>query len=220
MLPMCDDVHGPQRVWGRHGKLEQSYGVPSPRLGERPDDQRVWEGFVEIMGVRVGNADQRDAGPAPAPPPGGTLRDAIAAIIRDRGAAQGHDYSAFTVGQLVDMQQYNLFPNVTVLVFSDMMQVVRSRPGATHLDAHMDAFSFERRTGDAPRTKPFAVELDPDGELPLGLVLNQDVANFARAQKGLHQPGLTHLHVSPTEECRIVNLHRNLEEYLGVAAGA
>jgi choline monooxygenase len=34
MLPMCDDVNGPQQVWARHGKLEQSYGLPSPRLGD------------------------------------------------------------------------------------------------------------------------------------------------------------------------------------------
>src|SRR5207244_6567576 len=70
MLPMCDDVNGPQRVWDRHGKLQQSYGMPSPRLRDQPDDQRVWEAFVEVMGVRVGNDAQRDAGPAPEVPPG------------------------------------------------------------------------------------------------------------------------------------------------------
>jgi hypothetical protein len=46
-------------------------------------------------------------------------------------------------------------------------------------------------------------------------VLSQDVANFARAQRGLHQPGFTHLTLS-SEECRIINLHRNLERYLGI----
>ena len=61
------------------------------------------------------------------------------------------------------------------------------------------------------------MELARRGELPLGLVLNQDVGNFARSQRGLHQPGFTHLTVSPTEECRIVNLHRNLEEYLDIS---
>jgi hypothetical protein len=30
----------------------------------------------------------------------------------------------------------------------------------------------------------------------------------------MHQPGMTHLTLSPTEECRILNLHKNLEEYL------
>jgi hypothetical protein len=110
-----------------------------------------------------------------------------------------------------------------VLVFADMLQVVRSRPGDTPDHAYMDAFSFERvapsngaQGGDRPRTKPIDVELSPDEDLPIGLILNQDFANFARSQRGLHQPGLTHLTLSPTEECRIVNLHQNLEQYLEI----
>jgi hypothetical protein len=81
----------------------------------------------------------------------------------------------------------------------------------------MDVFAFFRRpvTDDDPRTQPFELALAPDDELPLGLVLNQDVANFARAQRGLHQPGLTHITVSAEEECRIVNLHRALDEFVG-----
>ena len=61
------------------------------------------------------------------------------------------------------------------------------------------------------------MELSPDDELPIGRILNQDFANFGRSQRGLHQPGLTHLRLSPTEECRIVNLHRNLEDYLEIS---
>lgn len=219
MLGMCDDVNGPQRIWQRHGKLEQPYGLPSPRLRDRPDDQGVWEAFIEVMGTRVGNTEQKDAGPAPAVPRGGTLRHEIAGIIRDRGQVAGFSFMAdLTDDQLLNLSQYNLFPNITVLVFSDMLTVVRSRPGATHEDAYMDVFAFERRPpGDTtPRTKPFDMEIPADGELPFGLVLNQDVRNFARAQKGLRQPGLTHMTVSATEECRVVNLHRNLERYLGL----
>jgi choline monooxygenase len=217
MLPMCDDVNGPQQVWRRHGKLEQPYGLSSPRLRDRPDDQRVWEAFVQIMGNRVGRDLDLDAGPAPEVPEGATLRDAIAAIIRQRAVTQGLDYSHLTLDQTLNMSQYNLFPNITVLVFSDMLNVVRSRPGATHLDSSMDAFTFERRPRrSSERSRPFEMELDPTGELPLGIVLNQDLANFARSQRGMLQPGLTHLTVSPTEERRIVNLHRNLEEYLDI----
>jgi phenylpropionate dioxygenase-like ring-hydroxylating dioxygenase large terminal subunit len=217
MLPMCDDVRGPQRLWKRHGKLQQSYGLPSPRLRDRPDDQQVWESFVEIMGVRVGNAEQRDAGPAPGEPAGSPLRTRIAELVRAEGRRHGNDYRDWDDGQVLDMSQYNLFPNVTVLVFADMVQVVRSRPGPTHLDAHMDVFALVRRPAadDDPRAQPFELALGPGDQLPLGLVLNQDVANFARAQRGLHQPGLTHLTVSAEEECRIVNLHRALDEFVG-----
>jgi nitrite reductase/ring-hydroxylating ferredoxin subunit len=219
MLAMCDDVNGPQRVWERHGKLQQSYGLPSPRLRDRPDNQAVWDAFVQVMGVRVGNLAQCDAGPAPEVAAGGTIRGAIAHIVRDRGVDAGHAwFTTLDDGQLLDMSQYNLFPNVTILVFADMMQVVRARPGATPDDAYMDAFSFERvaPNGAPRRTKPIDLELSPETELPLGLILNQDYANFGRSQRGLHQPGLTHLHVSPSEECRIVNLHKNLEAWLGI----
>ena len=220
MLPMTDDVNGPQNIWERHGKLQQSYGLPSPRLHDRPNDQQVWDAFVEVMGVRVGNDAQRDAGPAPAVPEGGTIRRAIAEIVRERGVDAGHEwFGALDDGRLLDMSQYNLFPNLTVLVFADMLQIVRSRPGPTPDDAYMDAFQFTRvaPAGAPPRTKPFDLELAPDQEMPIGLILNQDYANFARSQRGLHQPGLTELLVSATEECRIVNLHKNLEEYLEIS---
>ena len=106
-----------------------------------------------------------------------------------------------------------------MLVFSDMVNVIRSRPGDDHSTAYMDAFLFERRPkGFEPNdARPLDLVLAADDELPLGLVLGQDVANFERAQRGMRQPGLTHLTVSPTEECRLVNLHRNLEEYLDIA---
>jgi len=37
-------------------------------------------------------------------------------------------------------------------------------------------------------------------------------------QAGLHQPGFTHVWLSG-EECRIINMHRNLERYLDLAPG-
>jgi nitrite reductase/ring-hydroxylating ferredoxin subunit len=219
MLPMCDDVNGPQGVWRRHGKLMQPYGLASPRVAGTPDDQEIWEAFVEIMGNRVGlPTDRAAAGPAPEVAPGTTFREVLAQRVRDTCEARGVDLSAFDTDQTLNMSQYNLFPNITVLVFSDMVNVIRSRPGADHTEAFMDAFLFERRAAaDVASTgRPFDLALGPDDELPLGLVLGQDVANFERVQRGMQQPGFTHLTVSPIEECRLVNLHRNLEEYLGI----
>lgn len=219
MLGMADDVNGPQVVWRRAGRLVQSYGLASPRIAGRNDvdDQFVWEHFVRVMGARVG-ADMNDPGPCPPTGERETLRDVLARmVVEHQRATRSVDLSCYDTEQLLDMQQYNIFPNITVLVFADMLQIVRARPGATTTDSFMDAMSFERhpRGTDTPRAKPFELDLDPNAELPLGLVLNQDVANFARAQRGLHQPGLRHIIVSPDEECRIVNLHRNLEEFVG-----
>jgi choline monooxygenase len=217
MLPMVDDVNSPQTIWTHHGKLEQPYGLASPRLRGGADDQTVWEHFITVMGGRIGIDMKEHPGPAPEVPDGSTLRDVLAGMLRDVGAEKGLDFSPYSVEQLMNLQQYNLFPNATVLVFPDLFQVVKSRPGATPDDCFMDAITFERHpAGDtSPRTKPMEVTL-PAEQADFGLVLNQDVANLQRAQHGLHQPGFTHLTLSG-EECRIINLHLNLERYIGIS---
>ncbi len=48
-----------------------------------------------------------------------------------------------------------------------------------------------------------------------GLVLTQDISVLAGLQRGLHQPGFTHLMLS-SEERRVINMHRNLDRYLGL----
>lgn len=219
MLPSVDDVDGPQTIWDRHGKLEQRYGLPSPRLRDRPDDETIWRSFVEVMGERIGIADKAAAGPAPAVPAGSTLRDVLADRLRATNAVEGLDFSGFSNDQLLTMQQYNLFPNVTMVVFPDLLSVVRARPGATPDEGSMDVFVFDRVATDPaspPRTKPLDVVLPPDGELPIGLVLTQDVENAERAQRGLHQPGFSRISLS-SEECRILNLHQNLERQLDIS---
>ncbi len=216
MLGMADDVNGPQVIWPRHGRLVQSYGLPSPRQGRASDDADVFASFIEVMGGRIGIEDK--TAPMPVIPAGRTLRGMLAEMVRDVNRRdKGLDLSSYTDHQVLDMEQYNLFPNITVLVFADMLSVVRARPGNHVEEAFMDVFQFDRVPAtDAPRTKPFDAALPADAEPPFGLVLNQDVGNFARTQRGLHQPGFTHLTVSPTEECRVVNLHRTLEQYLGI----
>ena len=63
-------------------------------------------------------------------------------------------------------------------------------------------------------TKPADVRLNADDAHP-GRVLTQDIAVLPGLQRGLHQPGLTHIVLS-NEERRVINMHRNLERYLDV----
>jgi nitrite reductase/ring-hydroxylating ferredoxin subunit len=215
MLGMADDVNGPQDIWHRHGRLVQSYGLPSPRQRRPGGDAEVFASFIEVMGGRIGIEDK--SAPMPPIPEGETLREMLARMVRDTNREQGIDLSTYEDHHVLDMEQYNLFPSITVLVFADMLSVVRSRPGTHVEEAYMDMYAFTRvQDPDAPRTKPIDVLLPPDAEPPFGLVINQDIGNFARTQRGLHQPGFTHLTVSPTEECRVVNLHRTLEEFLAI----
>lgn len=215
MLPMADDVNSPQFLWHRHGKLVQPYGVPSPRLRDGATDQEIFDAFVQIMGTRIGMATTEPAGTVPAVPAGRTLRDVLADRVRVHMAASGVDLGRLGTEQILDMQQYNLFPNTTIVAFPDLLQVVKARPGPTPDECLMDVLVFERRAPGTPRVPPMRLAVEP-GTVDFGLVINQDVEALGRVQRGLHQPGLTELVLSG-EECRIVNLHRNLEAYLGIA---
>ncbi len=214
MLRMTDDVNSPQRLWRRHGKLTQPYGVCSPRLREGATDQQIYDAFVQVMGTRIGKPLADPPGPVPEVSPGRTLRDVLADRIRTTAAGTGVDLSRHSTDQLLDMQQYNLFPNTTIIAFPDLLQVVKSRPGRTPDECLMDLFVFERRAPGAPHAPPVRATVDAPAT-DFSLVINQDVAALGKVQRGLHQPGFTRLTLSG-EEARIVNLHRNLEEYLGI----
>ena len=216
MLPMCDDINSPQEIWEHAGRLVQPYGTPSPRLRDAVSPQQVWDSFIEVMGGRIGIPSEADAGEVPDIPAGSTLRDVLAQRVRDVAASGGLDFSGYTTEQIMDLRQYNVFPNITVLMFPDLLNVIRARPGATPDDCIMDSFVFRRGPADdaSPHPKPNDVTMSPEQKI-FGLVINQDVTNLQYAQRGLHQPGFTHLAISG-EECRIINLHRNLERYTGV----
>ncbi len=212
MLPMVDDVNSPQAVWQHVGRLRQPYGVPSPRLRD-PSAQLQWDAFVAVMGGRMGLSDPTESGAPPDVPDGSTLRDVLAERIRRHSAAvKGVSLDRFSTEQLMTLLQYNVFPNVTILVFGDLLQVVKARPGDRPDRCYMDIVVFERAEPGARASTPATVQL-AKGEADLGLVLNQDVDNIEKAQRGLYQPGFTHLSLSG-EECRIANLHRNLDRYL------
>jgi choline monooxygenase len=87
------------------------------------------------------------------------------------------------------------------------------RPGLTPDDGEFVSFLLHRPPAGAPPARPVDVSVADGADF--GLVIGQDVSMMARMQRGLHQPGLTHLSLS-SEECRIINLHRNLEHYLGL----
>ena len=119
----------PQRLWDRHGKLEQPYGIPSPRLRDVSDGD-IWSSFVETQGARIGVVDL-DV-PAPTLEPGESMRDRITAMVRARLESDGCTIdAAWGPRELLDLHQYNLFPNATVIYTGDLLSVTTARPGPT-----------------------------------------------------------------------------------------
>jgi phenylpropionate dioxygenase-like ring-hydroxylating dioxygenase large terminal subunit len=212
MLASIDDVHSAQHVWGRHALSYQRYGVPSPRLGRSVTDEEIWESFTLTQSGRLG-PEYVAGSPMPAARNGETARELMADILREQQRAYGADMSGFDTEQVMNLSQYNLFPNVTVLLWGEMINVLISRPGPTPEQAELVTYLLLRHDANAPHAQPPEIVVPPDGDL--GWILNQDTSVLESMQRGLRQPGFTHLHLS-SEECRIINMHRNLERMLGI----
>jgi phenylpropionate dioxygenase-like ring-hydroxylating dioxygenase large terminal subunit len=213
LLHNVDDVNAPQRLWGHTGKSEQTYGIPSPRFRGEATAQEVWESFVVTQGGRMG---VKEPGEVPGVPDGSTLADVIAEAIRTHSLTSGTDLSGFDTAQIMKLHQYNLFPNCTVLLTADTLNALTARPGPTPDSAEMTIFTFRRAAPGAEHTPPQDMRVAFQ-DLDLGYVLNQDAEILAGIQRGLHQPGTTEILLSQ-EEKRIINMHRNLEEYLGISS--
>jgi len=209
LLATMDDVHAPQKLWDLHGMSWQAYGTPSPRLRNGSDDG-AWNGFLDTQGARMG---LEPGSPTPEVPDGRTMADVIAELIRDHQSASGVDLSGYSTEQITGLSQYNLFPNSTVLVNADLLSVLIARPGDTPHDAWFTMLIFKRvaEGTEVARAAEFVVAEDTE----MGTVMSQDLGVLRTAQVGLRQPALTHLAVG-AEECRIINLHRNLENWMGI----
>lgn len=201
-----DDVYAPQQIWGHTGKSEQYYGVPSPHLKEPISDDDVWDAYVTTQGALMGVEEGTSF------PGGASAADVIASRTKEFAASRGVDLNWASTEQVLLLHQYNVFPNMTLLTNADHMTVMTSHPGADPERGELVMYLWTRMAPDAPRTNPIDVRMPAEDAHP-GLVLTQDISVLAGLQRGLRQPGFTHLTLS-NEERRVINLHRNLERYL------
>jgi hypothetical protein len=206
-----DDVYAPQVIWGHTGKSEQLYGVQSPHLKEALSDSEVWDAYVTTQGALMGVAEGTPF-PAEQLESGKSVADVIAERTRAFAAERGVDLSWANTDRVLRLHQYNVFPNLTVLTNADHLTVMASRPGPDPDHGEFVMFLWTRMAPGAPRSKPADVRLKANEADP-GLVMTQDITVLAGLQRGLHQPGLTHLTLS-NEERRVINMHRNLERYV------
>jgi choline monooxygenase len=206
-----DDVHAPQVIWDHAGKSEQVYGVPSPTIKEELTDAEVWDAYVCTQGALMGVPEDTPY-PADECQPGQTVSDVIAGRTRAFAARRSVDLSWASTDQMMRLHQYNVFPNMTLLTNADHLTVMTSHPGPDPDHGELVMMLWMRMPPDAPRGKPVDVRMKADEAHP-GLVLTQDITVLPGLQRGLHQPGLTHLVLS-NEERRVINMHRNLERYL------
>ncbi len=222
MTAIADDVNTPITLFDRHTMFMQPYGVPSPRRQGSVSDQELWEEFIHNLGHRLGltYAATQEPGEHPQVPDGKTMRDVLVAKIRENLATMGSRYDQLDDNHVIDDFHYHIFPNAVFNFFAGWFGLILARPGATPDECIVDVWNFDLLAEDAPNQhpRPVSVELVGDELRALGPVFMQDLDVMARAQKGLRQPGMTHMKLTAAE-ARIGRLHEILDRYIQPETG-
>ena len=191
--------------------------VPSPSLGDGVDDEEIVESYAEF----VGSSEPTDI------PDGKTARDVASEIHRTEFAKlYGVDMAKMSNTELIDATEYALFPNFIPWAGDGFPIVYRFRPdGDNHQSAIVDVMlmglcpeGIDPPTAEIHWLDAAAGSDSPDWtQAPelgaLGAILNQDMANLSRVQRGL-RASRKDVTFSAYQESRIRHFAHILDRYL------
>jgi phenylpropionate dioxygenase-like ring-hydroxylating dioxygenase large terminal subunit len=206
LLYYLDDLDIQIDCYDKHNRYLIAFGVLSPRVlapGEIPPPIKV------VM---------KGAGMDPADYEGSVydIRKDVQKHKRANGPAQGKDYSDLNDDQLTDDYHYMIFPNITMNVHADDMMMFRQRP---HPDdpnkMYFDYYFYELPDNEFdPETYRRPVHKNyKNGEISLGLVINQDAYNLPFVQAGMNSSAYEGLWIG-NQELRIRHFHETIEAYI------
>ena len=115
---------------------------------------------------------------------------------------------------------WHVFPNCVTLPYFDGAVWYRARPdGDDPNKCIFNIWSLKRYAeGKEPKVVT-EVHKDITGK-SFGLIVDQDVANMEKVQRGMKSRGFSYARPNPVQEVEIINFHRTLEQYvLGQARG-
>jgi phenylpropionate dioxygenase-like ring-hydroxylating dioxygenase large terminal subunit len=140
-----------------------------------------------------------------------TPRDLYITMVRAVAAAKGHDYSGLSWGQTIDDWHYFIFPNVILNIQAGAFLFVRVRPDQK--DHESCLFDVGRFVWPTEPTRPSRHQIVDTATTSFGPVLDQDIENIPRVQRGLHARALKDITVG-SHETRIVHFHKMIERYI------
>lgn len=204
------DVQTRYDVFGLHSRLLEPVAVPCVQPGRSVTESEI----VDTMfrhGLREGDAtvDNRPA------------REQVADAYRAAALARGVDYSHYCDSELLDSMLYVVFPNFFPWGGAFGL-TYRFRPNG--MDPESSIYEVilldpvpqgQSRPPDSPlhMLKEGEKFADYDHILNgLGFLLDQDIANCAWIQEGVHS--LEHLVLSHQQEQMIRHFHSNLERFI------
>lgn len=196
------------------------FGVHSPHI-EQPPEQEI----VKAMSAGV----RRKFGPAADKllniPEGVTARRFMADLARRTVSAEsGLDLSHATDSEMLDALQYFVFPNFFPWGGYGSNIVYRFRPARRSPDwCLMEVILINNPPKDQPRPAPAKMRLLGDDERwadaepqlsSLAAVFEQDFGNMPSVQRGLKASKTGVVQLGDYQECRIRDLHRQVDRYM------
>jgi phenylpropionate dioxygenase-like ring-hydroxylating dioxygenase large terminal subunit len=181
------------------------------------------------LGSRWDKMGQGKDGEVPQLPEGVKPRQYAAAEIRKKMLKnKGLDFSAVSDAELVDNPSYWVFPNMRMTHSPFSVLAYRFRPnGDDHLSSIYEVMNLmpmsesESLPKDAPlqMLKPGERLADYQDQIGLvGLLLDEDVSNSARVQKGLRVLNKRTVAAKRMEK-NIVSFHRNMDAWIDTHSG-
>jgi phenylpropionate dioxygenase-like ring-hydroxylating dioxygenase large terminal subunit len=158
-----------------------------------------------------------------------TIRSALQAAKRAKGAAMGYDYEHFHDDQLTDHYHYTVFPNISFSLKPDGCIWLRADPHPTDPEQCVfdmwyftwfpegkDRYYSYSMGEEVDRTQPVAHHRGKVGEFSCGPGIDQDVAIWSQQQRGLRSRGYRGGHLSG-QESRVRFFHDTIDRWLARA---
>jgi phenylpropionate dioxygenase-like ring-hydroxylating dioxygenase large terminal subunit len=220
MLQYVDDRASEYQQYGMHSAhLPGRLLHPSQRLGDAHLDRKemLMTMVEDIAGASVFSEEElqmvRGVIDVIEIPEGDGVRDVFASMRREQAMSKGVDLSGFSDSELLDVREWNIFPNIVLPCTVDSSVFLRVRPnGADPHSCFLDVCSLEQspETSNKPISRAFYADWR-DHEW--GRLLTQDFANIGRVQRGMRSRSFEALRCGRPDS-NTENFHRALTGYL------
>ncbi|MDA0338344.1 MAG: aromatic ring-hydroxylating dioxygenase subunit alpha [Proteobacteria bacterium] len=157
---------------------------------------------------------------------------------REMGPSLGHNYDLLSDDELSDIVQYNIFPNLIVVLQPENMLIMRAMPHESDPNkCHWDKFTFIMEADPAiadavnvsfnmgqdrpvaPDNRPEHDEFDQEdiiaGRKTMTITIDQDIHFIRDVQKGMHSRGFGEAWLND-DEGRVQHYHDWYNHYLGL----
>lgn len=213
-LSFFGDINSQYDIWRdepNFSRMINPSGIGSPHLGARTNDNTVLEA-VKRFGMCDPDAELHE---------GITPRDLVTeTIVKQIRSISGVDISGLHQSEILDVIQYNVFPNLMIFGGFGSPLAYRVTPADSPHRCLFEIYLLLPFSGDRPLDAGFRM-LDPNARFEdveeltyYGGIIDQDADMMPQVQKGLRASAKKSYTLSMYQESRVRHFRNTLDKYL------